>query len=108
MDKKLFAELIASVREAGKLARGEMQAEKTHVYSAQRVRALRRAFKPTEIVRVRHRLRMSQAQFAEVMLIPKATLQSWEQGRRRPEGPALVLIRVMSRNPQAVVDALYA
>ena len=36
-----------------------------------------------------------------------ATLRNWEQGRRTPDGPALALLRVASRNPQAVVDALH-
>jgi putative transcriptional regulator len=35
-----------------------------------------------------------------------ATLQNWEQGRRRPEGPARALLRVAARNPRAVVAAL--
>ena len=37
-----------------------------------------------------------------------STLRNWEQGRRRPEGPALALLRVAARNPKAVVDALHA
>jgi len=36
------------------------------------------------------------------------TLQNWEQGRRTPEGPAKALLRIASRNPQAVLDALHA
>jgi hypothetical protein len=36
------------------------------------------------------------------------TLQNWEQGRRNPEGPAKALLRVASRNPNAVLDALHA
>ncbi|MCD6198577.1 MAG: hypothetical protein J7K15_08420 [Deltaproteobacteria bacterium] len=27
------------------------------------------------------------------------TLQNWEQGRRKPEGPAKALLRIASRNP---------
>jgi len=108
MEKKLFGDLIASIREAGRISRGEAQAKHVHSYSSERVRQLRRSFKPSQIVKVRRQLNMSQSEMARVMLIPKATLQSWEQGRRRPEGPALVLIRVMSRNPDAIVSALHA
>jgi uncharacterized protein with PIN domain len=36
------------------------------------------------------------------------TLQNWEQGRRRPEGPAKALLRIASKNPGAVLDALHA
>jgi putative transcriptional regulator len=35
-----------------------------------------------------------------------ATLRNWEQGRRRPEGPALALLRIATRNPRAVEQAL--
>jgi putative transcriptional regulator len=108
MDKKLFGELISSIREAGKIARNKAKAKRVHVYSAQKIREMQRRFKPAEIVKVRHQLKMSQAEFAGVMLIRKTTLQSWEQGRRQPEGPALVLITVMRKNPQAVIAALHA
>jgi len=106
MDKKLFSELLDSVRDAGRIRRGQ-KAARAHAYAPETVLGMRKSFKPSQIIRVRHRLKMSQAEFARVMLIPKATLQSWEQGRRLPEGPALVLIRVISKNPEAVVGALH-
>jgi len=34
------------------------------------------------------------------------TLQNWEQGRRRPEGPARALLKVAAENPKAVAAAL--
>jgi len=106
MEKELFNELISSVREAGRISRGESKAKRVHVSNAQRTN-LRKAFKPAQIVRLRARLKMSQAELASLMLISKATLQSWEQGRRKPEGPALALIRVMNKNPEAVATALH-
>jgi len=36
------------------------------------------------------------------------TLQNWEQGRRKPEGPALALLKVAEANPQTVMEALHA
>jgi putative transcriptional regulator len=35
-----------------------------------------------------------------------AALQNWEQGRRRPEGAARALLKVVAVNPQAVAAAL--
>ena len=35
-----------------------------------------------------------------------ATLQNWEQGRRKPEGPARPLLQVALYNPKAVQEAL--
>jgi len=104
MEKELFNELISSIRDAGKISRGESQAKRVHSRKA----ALKKNFKASQIVRLRSRMKMSQAEMAHLMLISKATLQSWEQGRRQPDGPALVLIRVMSKNPEAVAMALHA
>jgi len=107
MEKELFNELISSVREAGRISRGESKAKRVH--GSGKLRAhLKKTFKPAQIVRMRTRLKMSQAELAQLMLISKATLQSWEQGRRKPEGPALALIRVMDKNPEAVATALHA
>jgi putative transcriptional regulator len=36
------------------------------------------------------------------------TMQNWEQGRREPEGPAKALLRVVEKEPQAVMNALHA
>ena len=36
------------------------------------------------------------------------TLQNWEQGRRRPEGPALALLKIAESNPETVMSALHA
>jgi len=38
--------------------------------------------------------------------ISVSTLQNWEQGRRTPEGPAMVLLRVAEKHPEAVLDAV--
>ncbi len=35
-----------------------------------------------------------------------STLRDWEQGRRKPEGPARALLQVALRNPDAVKQAL--
>jgi len=34
------------------------------------------------------------------------TLQGWEDGRHHPDGPALALLRVASKNPKIVAKAL--
>ena len=45
-----------------------------------------------------------QDKFASLMGISVATLRNWEQGRRKPEGPARVLLRVASKHPEAILD----
>lgn len=45
---------------------------------------------------------LSQAQFAKLIGVSLRTLQEWEQGRKRPSGPASALLRIVARDPQVV------
>lgn len=50
---------------------------------------------------------MSQTEFASVFGISVSTLRHWERGDRTPHGPAfLVLLNVVAKEPQAVMNAL--
>ena len=53
------------------------------------------------------KLRHAQVEFALMIGESVSTLPNWEQGRRTPEGPALALLRLSARNPEAVVEALH-
>ncbi len=89
-----FDRLVASIQEAGAIRRGDVApARKFEV-------------RGEDIKGIRAQLAMSQAEFALMIGVSVATLQNWEQGRRRPEGPARALLRVASVNPTAVAAAL--
>jgi putative transcriptional regulator len=45
---------------------------------------------------------LSQAQFAKLIGVSLRTLQEWEQGRKRPSGPAEALLRIVARDPRVV------
>lgn len=45
---------------------------------------------------------LSQAQFAKLIGVSLRTLQEWEQGRKRPSGPAAALLRIVARDPEVV------
>ena len=62
--------------------------------------------RPVDIAATRRRLGLSQTEFAAWFGISPGTLRNWEQGRRVPEGPARVLLRVIEREPEAVRRAL--
>ena len=96
MKKDHFEKLTASIREAGEIKAGRKAPSRTY------------EIKPPEIKTVRERLNVSQNQFALMIGVSVRTLQNWEQGRRKPEGPAKALLRIASRNPTALLDALYA
>ncbi len=70
----------------------------------ERLRA--RKSKALDVREIRYRLMQSQSEFAEMIGVSLATLQSWEEGRHQPDGPALALLRVAKKNPKTVARAL--
>ena len=61
---------------------------------------------PAQVRALRAKLGLSQAQFARRFGFSLDTVQQYEQGRRRPSGPASTLLRVIEADPEAVVRAL--
>jgi putative transcriptional regulator len=95
MKDAAFQELLTSIRQAGKIRRGGMKPARVTT------------FRPTDVKSVREKLKASQTEFALMIGVSVATLRNWEQGRRIPDGPALALLRVATRNPRAVAEALH-
>ncbi len=62
---------------------------------------------PLDVKAIRERFGMSQSQFSMFLCISPRTLQKWEQGQRNPDGAAITLLRVMQREPEAVMRALH-
>lgn len=48
----------------------------------------------------------TQATFADAIGVPVKTVRNWEQGRRKPTGPALILLSLLRCNPRIVCDVL--
>lgn len=63
-------------------------------------------FSPLDVKKVRTKMGMSQTEFASAFGISVSTLRHWERGDRAPQGPALVLLNVVEKEPQAVLRAL--
>ena len=55
-----------------------------------------------DVAALRRFVGLTQTQFAEAMGISVHTLRNWEQGRRRPEGPAIGLLRIAARHPRII------
>jgi putative transcriptional regulator len=91
---ELFEELLTSVREGGRILRGKSKPSRSF------------DIKEPDVVAIRERYGLSQDQFASLLGISVRTLQNWEQGRRRPRGPARVLLRVAAKHPDAILDTL--
>lgn len=59
-----------------------------------------------DVKALRNRVAMTQEQFAAGFGFSVATLRYRERGDRSPQGPALVLLNVIDKNPAAVLGAL--
>lgn len=94
MREDVFEELLESVRQGGQILRGERKPSRMFTAVEPNARKIRRLYG------------LSQEKFATLMGISVATLRNWEQGRRSPEGPARVLLRVAAKHPEAVLDVV--
>ena len=63
-------------------------------------------FSPVDVKAIRAKVGMSQNEFASAFGISVSTLRHWERGDRSPHGAALVLLNVVAKEPQAVLNAL--
>nr|VFK67475.1 MAG: putative transcriptional regulator [Candidatus Kentron sp. UNK]VFK72893.1 MAG: putative transcriptional regulator [Candidatus Kentron sp. UNK] len=63
-------------------------------------------FSPIDVKNIRAGMNMTQMEFASAFGLSVSTLRHWERGDRVPQGPALVLLNVVRKEPQAVLRAL--
>jgi putative transcriptional regulator len=61
-----------------------------------------------DVAAIRAATGLSQSQFAQSIGVAKGTLLNWEHGRRRPTGPAQVLLAMIARRPALVRELLAA
>lgn len=94
MRAKDFEKLLASVKHAGRIRSGRAKAGRTF------------EVRPADVQAIRRKLKCSQSEFALMIGVSVATLQNWEQGRRRPVGPAQALLKVAASHPRIVAQAL--
>ncbi len=57
---------------------------------------------PPQVIRAK--LKLSQAAFAGLMGVSVRTVQDWEQGRRKPSGPAAALLRIAEQKPEVFMQ----
>jgi len=95
MMSRAAEKVMRGLREAAAHARGQkVPGLKVHVPEKIDVYAIRR------------KTGLSQAAFSLRIGVSAGTLRNWEQGRRTPDGPARVLLTLLSRNPQVVEETL--
>jgi putative transcriptional regulator len=91
-----FKSLLKSIKQADLIKKGKLKPGRVFSYSMPDVKA------------IREKLHVSQIEFAHMIGVSENTIQNWEQGRRKPEGPAVALLRITESNPRAVLEALHA
>lgn len=80
---------------------------KSAISARQRQRLMRGQFESgRDVVALRRFVRLTQTQLAQAMGISVHTLRNWEQDRRKPEGPALALLRIAARHPRILRENL--
>ncbi|MCZ8151960.1 MAG: helix-turn-helix domain-containing protein [Rhodobacteraceae bacterium] len=87
-----FDRIMQGLKEAEAYLNGHTEGSITHYIEV-----------PTPDVRaIRASTGLSQAAFARSIGVSKGTLLNWEQSRRRPEGPARVLLALIAKDPGIV------
>lgn len=90
-----FNELVESIEEGAKILRRETQPSRIFVFG------------PEQIKDIRSSTGKTQEEFARMMGVSVKTLRNWEQGRRKPTGPAMALLTVASKFPKIITKALH-
>ncbi len=94
MKEELFNELLASIKEGGQILRREREASRVYAITYPGIKSIRKKYG------------LSQEKFAALLGISVSTLRNWEQGRRKPEGPARVLLKIAAKHPEAILDVV--
>jgi len=94
-----FEDLLASMRQGADHAAGKITARTHHLTTRAE------AFSGEEVSAIRKRMNVSQAVFADLLNVPKATAISWERGLRSPSGAAVRLLQIAKKRPQALMES---
>ena len=94
MTKRMFDELVSSVREAGAILRGRQKPSP-------------RVIRPRAVRVIRERTSLSQPEFAQSIGVSVKTLQDWERDRRCPTGPAAALLSIIEHDPALAARAIH-
>jgi putative transcriptional regulator len=90
--------VIKGLRQALAHTRGELELPEFSVAVPEHV----------DVARLRRALRLSQRAFARRFGLDVTAVHAWEQGRRRPDRAARILLAVIAKEPEAVRRALAA
>jgi putative transcriptional regulator len=94
-DTEFGRELIASMQEALAVVRGKAEPARVHLPPDW-----------TDVRAIREKLGLSRPAFCERFGLAVAAVRDWEQGLRRPDPAARVLLMVIGRSPEMVAEVV--
>lgn len=92
MNKHHFNQFLKSIREGATILKGKAKPSRQFVVDEPDAKSIRK------------KLKLSQSQFASLIGVNLATLKNWEQGRRKPVGPARVLLKIADLHPEVLPE----
>ncbi len=91
----LYNDVMGALEEAVAYAKGQETGAIVH------------EVEPLDIKAIRQKVDMTQEEFAKAVGVKLPTLRHWEQGDRKPTGPARVLLNLLSREPNTILRLLH-
>ncbi len=91
-DRNIGQEILEGIKEIKRFKKGKVELK------------TRNLNEPSPAGIIRKKLRLSQSAFASLMGVSPRTIQDWEQGRRKPQGPAKSLLRIAEQHPEIFIE----
>ena len=95
MEKKLFRDLLTSLKQAKAISQGTAKPSR------------RFKVEVTDVKAIREHIGLTQDEFARLIRVSVRTIQNWEQQRRQPTGPAAALLQIVAKEPKAALQSLH-
>jgi putative transcriptional regulator len=96
MSKRAFDKIMAGLESAKAYADGTADKRLYRLHVPEKI----------DVRKIRTRLGLSQEAFARKYGFALSALRDWEQGRRKPERTARILLKIVEKEPDAVMRAL--
>jgi len=96
MSKRAYEMIAAGLADAAAYVNGTADRRAYRVHAPESI----------DVKRIRAGLGLSQTAFAARFGFSAGAVRDWEQGRKRPEASARVLLKVIEKEPEAVSRAL--
>lgn len=95
---KVGDDLVEAFQEMAAYIRGEIEVESYEIPDD--------VMTPRKISEIRKRVASSTKVFERDFMIPARTMESYEQGRRKPDTATVALLRIIERAPDVAREAL--